>query len=162
MLTPLDAASVALVESLHAAKVIATADAGRRGTLVHAYACRFDPARQHVTAILARSQSTALLESLCRDRRVALVVCDIATYQTVQLKGFDAEVLEPTDADRQAAIDYCAGFVNFSITLGFPRAPMTAHMECRTEDAIGVGFTVSQAFVQTPGPTAGQPLGVRP
>lgn len=158
---PLDRVSISLIESGCAAKIIAAADQGLRPTLVHAYACRVEVDGGRVFAILARSQSRPVLERLATSRRIALVVCHIETYQTVQIKGDDANVYEPTAEERLSAAAYCAEFVRFASSLGYPAPVMAAHMACSPDDAIGVQFTVNRAFIQTPGPSAGQPLGGR-
>lgn len=156
---PLDATSISLIESGCAAKIIAAADQSLRPTLAHAYACRVEAHSGRVYAILARSQSRPVLERLAATRRISLVACHIESYQTVQIKGDDARAYEPTAEERDSAAAYCAEFVRFAGTLGYPAPVMAAHMSCAPDDAVGVQFTVSRAFIQTPGPAAGQPLG---
>lgn len=158
----LDEASVALIESSHAAKLIAVASQSRRATLVHAYACRVDPDRRRVTVTLDRSQAAPLLEPLAAGNRVALVACHIETFQSLQLKGDDARLVDATDAERQAAVAHGEEFARFGATLGHGEAMMKAHMSCRAGEVVSLVFTVRQAFVQTPGPSAGQPLVTRP
>jgi hypothetical protein len=154
----LDDASIALVESAHAAKVLAVVAADGRATLVHAHACRFDRARQQVLATVGRSQALPVLDALRATRRVAFVACHIDTFRSLQLKGDDAELVEPTLADCASAAAHGVEFAAFGASLGHDAAVMRAHMQCRADDVVAVAFTVRQAFVQTPGPGAGQPL----
>ena len=154
----LDDASVELIESARSAKLVAAADRSLQAGGVHAYACRVAPDRSVITVVLSRSQSATVLDSIAATRRIALVACHIKSYQTVQLKGDDAIILPPTDADRQAVVDYCRGFVEYTTELGYDGAAMRAHMACERDDAIVVRFTGRRAFNQTPGPSAGQPL----
>lgn len=157
---PLDASSIELIESGCAAKIIAAADRSLCPSLTHAYACYVEADRAVVRVILARSQSRPLLDRVAANGRVALVVCHIESYQTVQIKGDDARLYEPTPEEQLAGAAYCAEFVRFTATLGYPAPVIGAHMACPPEDAVGLRFTASQAYVQTPGPSAGQPIGV--
>lgn len=158
----LDDASIALVESSHAAKVIAAPGAALRATLVHAYACRVDPDRRRVTVTLDRSQAGPVFAALAISGRIALVACHIETLQSLQLKGHDACLVDVTDEDRRAAVTHGDEFARFGATLGHGEAMMRAHMACRAGEVAGLVFTVQQAFVQTPGPAAGQPLAAQP
>lgn len=158
----LDDASIALVESPHAAKVLAVVAADGRATLVHAHACRFERAGQQVIATVEGAQAVPVLEALQATRRVALVACHIQTFRSLQLKGDDARRVEPTPQDCAAAVDHGVEFAAFGATLGHDPAMMRAHMQCRAADVVAIAFTVRQAFVQTPGPGAGQPLPAPP
>ena len=154
----IDDASVALFESGRAAKLIGAADDNRRGTVVHAYACRVDPDRRRITVTMGRSQAAPVLNALAGNRRITLVACHIQTFKSLQVKGEDARLVETSPADREATVAHCNEFALFARSLGYDEAVMRAHMECAAEDVIVVAFTLGQAFVQTPGPTAGQPL----
>ncbi|MBL8200664.1 MAG: hypothetical protein JNK40_06805 [Chromatiales bacterium] len=158
----LDDTSVALVESTHAAKVVAVPGPALRATLVHAYACRVGPDRQRVTVTLDRSQAAPVLVALGTSRRIALVACHIGSLQSLQLKGDDARFVDVTDADRRSAAALGEEFARFGATLGYGEAMMRAHMACRPGEVMALEFTVRQAFIQTPGPSAGQPLAGRP
>jgi hypothetical protein len=155
----LEAQSVSLIESCESAKLIATADAQLRGTLAHAYACSVLADGRCVRATISRSQSAPLLAALRASTRVALVVCHIESYQCLQLKGRDARLVEPSEAIARSASEYCKGFARFSAVLGYPADVMQAHAACAPEDTVAIKFTVDEAFIQTPGPAAGRPLG---
>jgi hypothetical protein len=86
----LDDASVALVESPHAAKVLAVVAADGRATLVHADACQFERTRQLVIATDA-TQAMPAIEALQSTRRDALVACHIQTFRSLQVRGDDAD-----------------------------------------------------------------------
>lgn len=154
----LDDASVAIIESPQAAKLVAAADASLLSSGVHAFACRVAPDRSGIAVVLSRSQSAVVLDNIAANRRIALVACHIKTYQTVQLKGDDALIHPPSEAERQAVVDFCRGFVEYAVTLGYDRDAMRVHMACDPHDAVVVRFTGRRAFNQTPGPSAGQPL----
>ena len=102
----IDAASVELIESSHAVKLCASADARHFATGAHAFASRVTPDRRVVITMLARSQSPGLLRCIEATGRIALTACHIKSYRTVQLKGEDARLFEPDDADRAATIAF--------------------------------------------------------
>jgi hypothetical protein len=158
----LDAASVALVESDHAAKLLGAAGNSQRATLTHAYACRVAPDGRHVTVAIARSQSGPLLAALEQDRRVSLVACHVQSLTTLQLKGSDARLVAASAGEQAAAVAHCDEFARFGGSVGYDAQMLRAHMDCRAEDVVTIRFTLDQAFVQTPGPAAGQPLNPDP
>ncbi len=157
----IDADSATLIESSHAAKLLAAADSGLLATGVHVYACQVSSDLRSVSVVLAGAQSRPVLANILATRRVALVACHIKSYKTVQVKGDDAQVIATTDDLRRAAVNYCEEFAHFAAGLGYPFATMRAHIDCRPEDAVVVRFTGRRAFNQTPGPAAGQPLAAR-
>jgi hypothetical protein len=154
----IDEATAALFESGHAAKLIGVAGVDRRGTLVHGYACRVAPDRRQITVTLGRSQADPVLQALAGTRRITLVACHIQSFKSLQVKGEDARLVDTSPADREATVAHCAEFARFAASLGYDAAVMRAHMDCAPEDVVTVAFTPAQAFVQTPGPSAGQPL----
>lgn len=154
----LDDASVALVESTHAAKLLAAADPALVASGVAAFSCRVSVDRRTVEVVVAASQAAPVLANLAATRRVALVACDARTFRTVQLKGEDAVIVTASDADRREAVRYCDEFAVFADSAGFPLQVTRVHIDCPPEDAVVVRFSVRHGFNQTPGPAAGQPL----
>jgi len=154
----LDDASVALIESPHAATLLAAADSMLAPNGAQAFACRVAADRRAVQVVVAASQAEAVLANLAATRRVALVACHIRSYQTVQLKGDDAAIVAASDADRRDASRYCEEFAAYADSLGYPLPVMRAHMQCPPEQVVVVRFSVRHAFNQTPGPAAGEPI----
>jgi hypothetical protein len=154
----LDTDSIALVESAHSAKAIAMATAGCRATLTHAYAARVAPDQRRVTVTVDRTQAGPVLAALEQGRRIAMVATDVRSFRSVQLKGDDACLVEPSADDRARAAAHGAEFARIAAEVGFEEQVIRAHMHCCAAEVIAIAFTVSQAFIQTPGPMAGQPL----
>lgn len=154
----LDDASLALIRSSHAAKAIAVADGQPRATLTYAYSCQVDVASARVVAVIGRSQSDPVLAAIRAGGKVALVVSDIETFQSLQVKGDGARIIDLDAGERERLVAHCQAFAAFAETIGYDPAVIAAHMGCRADDAIGIEFTLRQAFIQTPGPSAGQPL----
>jgi hypothetical protein len=154
----LDDASVALIESSHAAKLLAAADSALVASGVAAFSCRVSVDRRSVEVVVSASQAAPVLANLAATRRVALVACDARSFRTVQLKGEDAVIAPASDADRRDAVRYCEEFAVFAASAGFPLQVTRVHIDCPPDDAVVVRFSVRHGFNQTPGPAAGQPL----
>ena len=108
---------------------------------------------------MSRQNSAGALANLGAHGRLALVVGDIATFETYQFKGRFVEAI-PCDAAAQAAVDaYIDGFLNAAHKIGHPPdlmqlwATATQYQSC-----LAVCFQVEQIFHQTPGPGTGEAL----
>jgi hypothetical protein len=157
-ISPVVESGVTLIESTQSAKICAAADEERLASAAHAFSCRVAPDRRGVSVILSLSQCRPVIRNVERSGRVALVACHIRSFQTVQVKGENAVIVAATDADRQAALEYCVEFGRYADSLGYPLAVMNAHMSCEPRDAIVLRFSPCSVFDQTPGPAAGRPL----
>jgi hypothetical protein len=93
---------------------------------------------------------------------IAVVFSRPNTHQTIQLKGTDATIVPLGREDRELMIAYGKSFVAEIGALGYKEHFSRALMSPAAEDAVGVEFTPSAAFVQTPGPAAGQRLEPKP
>jgi len=98
----IDDATVALVESTHAAKVLAVTGQEGRATLVHAYACTVSADWRRLRATVERSQAAPVLSALAASGQVALVACHIQSLKSLQLKGENACAVKATAAERRA------------------------------------------------------------
>lgn len=155
--TILDAELAAFLEggvSIHAA----SRDAQCVPHLSRAIGCRVDPGRRRVTLFLVASQSGAVLADCRANGAVAAVFSLPTTHRTVQLKGSDAALAEVGEADLVRIARYREAWIDQLAALGFDRAiPRTIASGSRG-DIVALTFTVSAAFVQTPGPSAGTRL----
>lgn len=136
--------------------IAASSDAQCRASLVRALGCRVDG--EQITLFLAASQSAELLADVREYRRIAVVFSRPLTHQTVQLKGTDAAQLPLDCADLRCVEHYRTVMVTEIGALGFPADLPAAMLAADEADLVAVRFTVGQAFSQTPGPDAGQPL----
>jgi hypothetical protein len=60
--------------------------------------------------------------------------------------------------DREIMAAHGASFIEDIRQIGFRDPFASAMVAAQREEAVGVVFTPREAFVQTPGPSAGQPL----
>lgn len=140
--------------SMHAASCDAQCVPG----LSRPLACRVSADRRRVTVFLLASHSGAMLADFRANGRIAVVFTHPGSHRTLQLKGEDAAI-EPLQPDDHLLVArQHEGFVRHLVELGWPESLGDTLLAGARGDIVAVGFTVSAAFVQTPGPTAGQPL----
>jgi len=140
--------------SMHAA----SRDAANVASLCRGLGCRVSADRTRVTVFLLASHSGAMLADFRANRRVALVVTQPSTHRTVQLKGEDAELEPLQDDDHHRIARQREGFVRDLVKLGYQGSLGEFLTAGSRGDVVAVGFTVTAAFIQTPGPAAGTPL----
>lgn len=144
----------ALLEGLVAIHV-ATRDAGLVPDEVMASAALLDPEGRKLTVYLPVATSETSVANLRENGAVAVVLSQPLTHRTVQLKG-RAETIRPAREDeRDAVLRHAAGFDAEVEAIGLPpdvvrrRAKWPCH---------AVTFAVAEAYEQTPGPRAGEPI----
>lgn len=123
-----------------------------------AFGCRVSPDRRRVTVFLSVPRSTALIADLRAGRGVATVFTLPSTHETIQLKGAGAEVVPLEKGDRECMQAYAASFMGELRKLGYGDPFASAIVSAANEEAIGVRFAPTAAFLQTPGPAAGRRL----
>ena len=127
-------------------------------SVVRAYGCRVSPDRRTLTVFLAVQDSDAVLKDLRAGGAIAVVFSKPSTHGTLQLKGTHAHIVPLQAGDRELMRAYARSFRDELSSIGcqdiFTKG-ITAGAEA---EAIGVSFTPTAAFEQTPGPSAGQPL----
>jgi len=153
----LDAALADFIQH-HVSINVATRDAANRPTLTRALGCRVSPDRRRVTLFISVPRSEELLRDLRANGTIAVVFSRPTTHQTIQLKAGDAAIVALEDGDRALMAAYGASFVEEIRQIGYRDPFASAMVSALDEDAVGVVFTPTAAFVQTPGPAAGQPL----
>lgn len=153
----LDAELAAFVQgpvSIHAA----SRDARNVPNLARALGCRVSPDRRRITVFLQASHGATMLADFRDNGAIALAVTLPSTHRTVQLKGDDARLEPLQDDDAVRIARYREGFTQEIAGIGYePILPRTLLAGPRS-DFVAVTFTVSAAFVQTPGPGAGAAL----
>jgi hypothetical protein len=76
----------------------------------------------------------------------------------VQVKGKDAVVGGLEDGDLQRISDYRDGFARDVSLIGFDELLIQTLLFYPSADIVSLNFTPSEAYSQTPGPRAGEPL----
>ena len=121
--------------------------------------CRVSADRRRVTVFFLAAQSEGVIADIRANGAIAVVFSYPPTHRTVQLKGGDAavEALQADDPERIARyrVDFRASLVGIGYEQGLPDTLLAGPLG----DCVAVSFTPAAAFVQTPGPGAGKPLG---
>lgn len=138
--------------------VVASRDARLLPSIGRAVGCRVDREAGSVTVFLVPSENAALLADLRASGRIAAVFSEPSSHRTVQVKGCDARERAVDASDRDAMSIYAGALDAELASIGFGDGYARALIAHEPSDLVGVEFTVAEAFVQTPGPRAGEPL----
>ncbi|NVK40522.1 MAG: pyridoxamine 5'-phosphate oxidase family protein [Oceanospirillaceae bacterium] len=138
-------------------QVAACRDDGRT-TLVRGAGARLSADRRQLTVLVPASQSASLLQSLAANGRIAVLFNEPESHRSVQLKGRDAVIGTVSDADRAALPAYVATLTRRLQHYRIPEAFCRALFSVAPDDLAAVTFTPGEAYGQTPGPHAGEPL----
>jgi hypothetical protein len=136
----------------------ATCRANTLPNIARATGCRISPDRRVVTLLFASTPGAALLDDIRRTGAIAVVFTQPSTHRTLQLKGSDARIVPLEVGDLDLVERYVSAFAADVAPFGFPEAYMRALLACPPDDLVAVQFTIGAAFLQTPGPRAGEPL----
>ena len=145
----IDVALAAFLEG-PSAQNLATADIDGDPTVGHAWGVRVD--RDRVRAIVGADTAAAM--SVNVGHRIALLIVDLSTYQSVQLKGTVANVAPSSAADQDVYAVYMQEFK--AALLAEDRT--TPFDDALPESIVAVTIDVDAVFDQTPGPDAGRSL----
>ena len=120
--------------------------------------CRVSRDRRTVTLLFTAACAAELLDGIRKTGQIAVVFCQPGTHLTIQLKGTDAAVVAPIEGDAGIVESHCDAFVTTLRPLGYSEAVVRSLMWFDLADIHAVTFTPREAFIQTPGPRAGEPL----
>jgi len=136
----------------------AASTSGRTPEVTRAAGCRVAPDRGSVTIYVVESHSEALLAAVRASGAIAVVFTRPTSHRAVQLKGIDARVVPPVDADLELIERQVDIFDAELASMRFaPQLGRTLLGGVRPKMA-AITFTPSCAFEQTPGPAAGMAL----
>ena len=142
--------------------IVGSRDAQLRPSIMRAVGTHITADGASVTVYLSRAQSQQLLQDVASTGCIAVVFSEPATHRTVQLKAARADLRPATEADRPVLQRYLDSMEHEIERVGYSRAMARAMLAHRIEDLVAVSFAPEQAFVQTPGPQAGTPVGRAP
>ncbi|WP_194721292.1 hypothetical protein [Noviherbaspirillum malthae] len=127
-------------------------------TLARATGCRLSVDLRQVTMFLSATQASPVLRCIRENGAVTAVFSRPSTHKTLQLKGRDATVggLQPGDLD--VVESYRCKFVRELEPMGFDEILIRSLLAAPPADLVAVKFTPVEAYSQTPGPKAGEPL----
>lgn len=155
--TLLDEADAAFIEggvSINAC----SRDRENAPAVCRAVGCRVSHDRTSVVLLIPKSRAPEFLDAVRFSGQVAVVFTQPSTHRTIQIKGTNAEVLPARKSDASLSDRYADATVAEICRLGYAENLIRALMSCPPEDIVNVAFTPSEAFLQTPGPRAGEPL----
>jgi hypothetical protein len=141
---------------------VASRSAAREPSVVRAYGCRVSAERRRVTVFVPVPRSTAVLEDLRAGGAIAVVFTLPQSHETLQLKGIRADIVPLQVGDSACVAAYVQNFTEEIGRLGYTMAFARALASGAHEELVGLAFEPTAAFVQTPGPNAGKPLGSKP
>lgn len=137
---------------------VASANAERLASMARGMGCKLVDGGHRVGVFVQRSQSLELLANIASSGRVACVFSLPSDNRTVQLKGLDAQWTPFDPADLPVVRRHIRTFTEQVVPLGTPEAIVDQLLHDRPADLVTVTFTPSAAFLQTPGPKAGESL----
>ncbi|MBX7111618.1 MAG: pyridoxamine 5'-phosphate oxidase family protein [Dehalococcoidia bacterium] len=134
---------------------IATADAAGHPHLNTAWGPRIGAGGTTATVFIDRARSATTTADLHSTRWIAMTIGDPISYRSIQLKGTQLGVSEASEEDREWVRLHREAFM---VSIALIDDPPALGRNMWTEDVIRIDFQIEQAFDQTPGPNAGQPL----
>lgn len=145
----------------HVTMVLSSRDAAHRPVLVRGLGCSVSADRRSLRVYVSEQQSGAVREAIRQTQAVAVFFTRPSTHKALQLKGRDARLQPLDEDDRRAMQQYqrlCAEELG---SLGYAEPFTRALLAVELDDALAVCFTPDSVFEQTPGPAAGERLGVQ-
>lgn len=138
--------------------LVAACDAASKPTISRGYGMRVAADRARVTVFVTRQQSAAVIREAERTGRIAVNATRISDYESYQLKGNQAQLVEPGGQDRQHTDRYIKGLRPEMAKVGITPAQVDNILRSYDfEPLVGIAFTVQEVYCQTPGPGAGKP-----
>jgi len=141
---------------------VASCSAAHAPSLVRAYGCRVSADRRRVTVFVPVPRATTVLGDLRASGAIAVVFTLPRSHETLQLKGAKADIVPLQAGDSTCVEAYVQSFIDEINGLGYTLAFARALASGAEDELVGLAFEPTAAFVQTPGPKAGQPLGTEP
>lgn len=133
----------------------ASRDMRRVPSLTRAVGCRIAADRSRVTLLVLRTQSRQLLQDIAATQAIAVVFSLPSTNLTFQIKGNDATETALQEGDIAECEQHREGFAREILPLGYSLELGRAVNHFQADDVVGITFTISDIFEQTPGPGAG-------
>jgi hypothetical protein len=135
--------------------LVGTRDAALRPEATRGVGALVHPDRARLTVFLPDSVSARAVENLRHNGVVAVGFSRLHDHHTVQVKGKVESLVAATEADREIVKRYHLVFAEVLSIVGIPR---TLVRLLNTWPCQAVTFEVTDIFLQTPGPNAGQRL----
>jgi hypothetical protein len=137
---------------------VATRDAELEPESMLAMGIRLHRERSALTVYLPEALAAPTTKNLEANAEIAVTLIRPSDFKSVQLKGKSTSIRPSTETDREFQAIFRAALIEQMETVGVPR--------CATRrlvwwPSLAVEVAVHEAFTQTPGPSAGEPMVVR-
>ena len=139
--------------------IVGSADHSLTPSLMRGVGSTVSADGRDVTVFVSGSQSRQLLKDIASSGRLSAVFSQPSTHLTVQLKTRRIRLREATEADRPALQRYLQSMEAELSVLGYPPVFARAMLVHRLDDLVAIEFQPDEAFNQTPGQSAGRPIG---
>jgi len=154
LLPLLDDATAAFVQG--GVSILASTCDGPAGlSVARAVGCRVSADRQRVTILVPGPDP--FLEAVASSGRIAVAFTQPSTHRAIQLKGDDAALVRRRKDDPELSARYVDALAADGCPLGYTQEFMRALTWSDPATLTAVAFRPAAAFVQTPGPHAGEP-----
>lgn len=137
--------------------VLASCGPAGRPVVGRGLACRIG-GEGRMRIVLRRSSNHALLDALASGWHIAATFTQPTTHRSIQIKAKGATVSEPEVADGPAVMAQTLAFRRELVDVGYPDIFAATYVAFEPHELVALDFLPEQAFVQTPGPSAGSAL----
>ncbi len=142
--------------------IVSASDLNLVPSVMRAVGSQIGGSGERITVFLNRSQSAQLLRNVAVTDRLAVVFSQPSTHRTLQLKARGVRIREAALDDEPALDRYLDSMKAELGTIGISPSLVSAMLAHQLDDVVALEFTPDEAFDQTPGPRAGQPIMRRP
>ena len=136
--------------------VLASAERGRPA-IGRGVGCRID-ASGEVRILLRQPSNGAFLKAIEHGGGIAVTFTQPSNDRSIQLKAVRARVASLTAADGPTVLKQTTAFRAALMGVGYSENFAAAYCAYEPHELIALDFMPGQAFVQTPGPSAGSAL----
>lgn len=135
--------------------VAATRDADNVPAITRGGGCRVSSEDGRVTVFVATEQAARCLDNVRATGSIAVVFVMPLTYECYQVKGVGARIVQLDALDRDRVAGYRRAFFANLLETGMPETLSAGLLPEAPEAFVGLEFTPTEVYRQTPGPGAG-------
>jgi hypothetical protein len=155
MIPGLDSKLKELIEA-HPLIIVGTCDRALMPCASRGFGARVKNEGTALEVLVTRWPTPQALVNIEQTRRIAVTFTKPEDFVSFQFKGRVTSCAAPDESDRQLSAAYCETIGRRLNAIGAPSN--VSGLVFLGSDVMRVSFTVDEAFLQTPGKNAGQPL----
>lgn len=138
--------------------MVSTRNSAHRAFIGRGSSARFDRQTGNIDVLLCRSQWPDVASNAARGLPVAVTFARPSDYRAFQVKGQIQDVAPADEEEQRRAAGYVARMLEVLGELSVTRLQLSHALT--DKDLIRISFLPTDLFAQTPGPGAGQRLGM--